>query len=428
MLKFLENNPEVGWSYYPVNGSNWLNQPESNGILKRDWASIKLPALVGALHSVEQRWPLTITAGSATSKYGQPIPAVTPIYAGLKYGQSNLAQPPVCSTTARAGTDAGTYVTSCSGAADPGYDIAYQTGKLQITPAGSKTVLLSSSHKTKSTYGQAVTFNARVSSHAGTPEGSVAVLDGTQRVALELLVHGQASITTTDLSAGARQITAQYVPALNSESVFNYVPTSSAPVTRIIAKAQLTITASKQVATYGLSVPPLSWFANFVNGDTAASMTRHPVCRASIKLDSEKHIADPAGTYPITCRHASDPNYAIHYAKSTLTVKPAAVKLRYTGPKTLKIGKKARLSASMTNDTGAPVAGRNLLLTVDEGRRSQWCRAGNTDARGSDFCTIKSLTLSTGKAIVVVQFSGDAPAGKRYYTRGVRRTSVLVTR
>jgi MBG domain (YGX type)/Bacterial Ig-like domain (group 3)/FG-GAP repeat len=79
--------------------------------------------------------PLDVTASSPSIVYGQPIPAISPIYAGLAPSDSAPIDPPTCDTTANEESGVGTYPTSCSGASDPNYSISYIAGSLAITPA-----------------------------------------------------------------------------------------------------------------------------------------------------------------------------------------------------------------------------------------------------------------------------------------------------
>ena len=72
--------------------------------------------------------PLTITASSASVTYGDSVPDISASYVGFVNGDTSLslATPPVCTTSASTGSPAGTYTTSCSGAADPNYTISYR--------------------------------------------------------------------------------------------------------------------------------------------------------------------------------------------------------------------------------------------------------------------------------------------------------------
>jgi hypothetical protein len=84
---------------------------------------------------------LTITASSATMTDGGTVPVITPSYSGFVNGQgaSNLTTQPTCSTTATSASAPGSYPSSCTGAVDANYAIAYVSGTvtvsaLQISP------------------------------------------------------------------------------------------------------------------------------------------------------------------------------------------------------------------------------------------------------------------------------------------------------
>ena len=44
MLEYLRTNPEIGWSYFPINGTNSINEASNNSILDQAWSKPKLPA------------------------------------------------------------------------------------------------------------------------------------------------------------------------------------------------------------------------------------------------------------------------------------------------------------------------------------------------------------------------------------------------
>jgi len=82
--------------------------------------------------------PLAITASSGTSVFNQSVPTITASYSGFVNGEtasSALSAYPVCSTTAKAGYNAGTYAASCTGAGAINYAITYVAGTVTITPA-----------------------------------------------------------------------------------------------------------------------------------------------------------------------------------------------------------------------------------------------------------------------------------------------------
>ena len=79
--------------------------------------------------------PVTVTASSATITYGDSVPAdhrrPTPASPAARPTRRPLrpARP-----TATSSSPAGTYPTTCSGAADPNYDFVYVAGTITITP------------------------------------------------------------------------------------------------------------------------------------------------------------------------------------------------------------------------------------------------------------------------------------------------------
>ncbi len=83
--------------------------------------------------------PLTVTASSPTMRYGSAPATVTPGYSGFVNADtpSSLTTRPACSTTATSTSTVlgGPYVSSCSGAVDPNYSIAYVNGTTTVTPA-----------------------------------------------------------------------------------------------------------------------------------------------------------------------------------------------------------------------------------------------------------------------------------------------------
>jgi hypothetical protein len=81
--------------------------------------------------------PLTITASSATVTYGATPPKITPSYSSFANGDtaSSLTTQPTCSTTATKSSPLGQYPTTCSGAVDGNYTIAYLGGLLTVGPS-----------------------------------------------------------------------------------------------------------------------------------------------------------------------------------------------------------------------------------------------------------------------------------------------------
>lgn len=59
LIKYLQQNPEIGWAYYPINATNTLNEASNNSILGcpqpahcKPWAQPRLPLLMRSLDTV----------------------------------------------------------------------------------------------------------------------------------------------------------------------------------------------------------------------------------------------------------------------------------------------------------------------------------------------------------------------------------------
>lgn len=111
-----------------------------------------------------------------------------------------------------------------------GGDLDAFVSKITPTSVASTTTALTSSLN-PATVGQTVSFSATVTpgcGSVGAPTGTVTFSDGSNVLGSGTLVSGQASFSTSALSAGSHSITATY----NGDSNFN--PSTSAPLTEII--------------------------------------------------------------------------------------------------------------------------------------------------------------------------------------------------
>ncbi|MCB1283332.1 MAG: hypothetical protein KDB20_03230 [Microthrixaceae bacterium] len=79
--------------------------------------------------------PLTIQASSGNLIPTDPAPVITPLYSGLRAGDTAPATAPLCSTTATTSSPYGTYPTTCVGAADANYTITTIDGTMQVAAA-----------------------------------------------------------------------------------------------------------------------------------------------------------------------------------------------------------------------------------------------------------------------------------------------------
>jgi len=157
---------------------------------------------------------LTITASSATVTYGSAAPAITASYSGFVNGDtvSSLATKPTCTTTVTSGSTVGTYQSTCSGATDPNYAIAYVAGTVTVSSA---VLTVTANNQTKA-FGAAIpTLTATIT---GFVNGQTLATSG---------VSGSASCTTTATASspgGTYPITCSQGTLSAINYTFTFVP------------------------------------------------------------------------------------------------------------------------------------------------------------------------------------------------------------
>jgi alpha-tubulin suppressor-like RCC1 family protein len=332
---------------------------------------------------------LSVTASSALTSYGDPVPAVTAAYSGFVGADSpsSLTTAPTCTTTATSASPVGSYPSSCSGAVDANYAISYLDGSVQVGPApltvtassasityGGAAPLITASYSgfvngddatslsTAPTCSTAVTSVSAVGTYSSSCSGAadanyqMTYVDGSVEV-------GPASITVT--ASSGSMVYGGSVPAVtagvdglqNGETAAvlgggltcSTTATSASPVgsypsscsgasdpnytvtyvsgSTAVGPAALSISASSTSMTYGGSVPAVSAsYSGFVNGDIPAALTSPPTCSTTATSSSQ------VGTYPSSCSGASDPNYTISYVGGTVQVTTAPLVIAASSP------------------------------------------------------------------------------------------------
>ena len=172
-------------------------------------------------------------------------------------------------------------------------------------------------------------------------------MDGSVIGTAQDLSDGTASLNVADASAGTHSVTATYTPAGGAK----YSESTSASLNETVNPASLVVKSSNMGGTYGGKLPSFAWTADFVAGDTASSLTTQPTCTATANTASGK-IGIPAGTYPIACGGASDPNHYISYAAGVLTVGSARLVIKATSASEIYGGRAPSLTWTATFSNG----------------------------------------------------------------------------
>jgi hypothetical protein len=304
--------------------------------------------------------PLTVTAINASKVQGQPNPVFTASYGGFVNGDSaaSLGGALTFTTPATDSSPVGTYVVSPSGLNSTNYSITFVSGTLTVTsPLASATSTIIVSSGDPSVYGQAVTFTATVSAATGTPTGVISFLDSGNLLGTASLAGGTAALTIASLTAGSHTIIASY------SGDVSYAASSSAPLPQSVTPAPLTVTANDASKVYGQANPAFgATYHGFVNGDNAGALA------GTLAFSTAATAASPVGAYAITPGGLYSANYAITFARGTLSIIPAT--LTVTANDASKVYGKANpaftdsISGFVNGDNASVVSGAARLTST----------------------------------------------------------------
>ncbi|MDP9100810.1 MAG: LamG domain-containing protein, partial [Actinomycetota bacterium] len=329
--------------------------------------------------------PLSVLAPSPTIVYGDALPTLSPSYSGLVNGDIGPATPASCSTTAVAGSPAGSYPVTCTGAADGNYSAVIAVpGTLTIAPHP----LTVAGPNAASTYGTAPpsTFTP---GYTGLVNGDTA----------------PSTVGTCNSAANPGSPPANYPVLCTGFADPNYTITATSGSLTVSPAGTVTVLAPSPSVIFGGSLPALTpHYAGLVNGDLAPATA--PTCSTTA------HQGSPAGTYPVTCSGAADPNYAgFLYPAGSLTVTPAPVTV---AAPSVAVVYGAQVPATFAPATtgvlqGAPLATAGTCRSTATngaaaGTYPITC-TGFIDPNYTVSTTPGTLTVSTGPSVTVTALS-----------------------
>ncbi len=253
-----------------------------------------------------QRAPLTVTASSPAVTYGDPVPTVTPSYAGLVNGESgpSVVSGQSCSTAYAVTSDAGTTpATSCAGGSAANYSISYTAGRVTI---GRATLHVTASSPTV-TYGDPVPSVSP--QYADLLNGdSPSVVSGQSCATAYAPTSHVATTPATTCSGGTA---GNYTLAYTAGAV-------------TIQRAPLAVTASSATLTYGDAVPAIApGYVGFRNGDTA-SVVGGMTCATTYTPTT-----DAGQTPATTCHSGTAADYVLEYTAGSITVLQSSVSISW---------------------------------------------------------------------------------------------------
>jgi len=216
-----------------------------------------------------------------------------------------------------------------------------------------------------STYGQAVTFTAKVTSSSGTPTGTVNVLNGATTVGSGTLSNGSATIVVSSLPAGTDSITAAY------QGSASFAPSTSTPLTQTVTAATTTTTLTSSLNPAGtnqsvtFTATVISQYGGAATGSVTFSSGSQTLGTASLSGNTASLTTSfsTAGTYSISAKYNGDGN------NSGSTSSTLSELINVTTTTTLAsslnpsvVGQAVTFTATVSSSAGAPPNGETITF------------------------------------------------------------------
>ncbi len=206
-------------------------------------------------------------------------------------------------------------------------DNAGNTGSRIVTYTVAKAMTATnlSSSNPSSTYGDAVTFTANVSSNGGTPTGNVEFFDNSTSIGSVALQDGTASLMTSALNAGSHSITAVYA---ESE---NFVGSTSPEQVQNVSQATPVIAVTGGSFTYDAQPHAASGTVTGIGGENLGT--------PSFTYNNSPDAPVNAGSYAVVASFDGNTNYAAATNNTaSITINKAATAFEALASPTINLG------------------------------------------------------------------------------------------
>jgi len=273
-------------------------------------------------------------------------------------------------------------------------------------PHASTTTALASSLN-PSTYGEAVTFTAAVSSPGGVPTGTVVFSDGSNALGSVTLVNGQAAFLDSLLAAGSHSITAAY------QGSTSFSPSTSAPLNQVVNTATTTTSLASslnpalinELLTYTATVA--SQYGGAVTGTVVFQDGGSTVATVNMTSNQAAYTTSykTPGTHAITATYSGDANNT-GSVSATLVEQintggfPSKTVLVTSGSPSF-VGQPVTFTATVTSSHGAIPDG-DLVTFYDS------ATAIATGATASGVATFTTSSLTVRTHTIKAAYNGDA--------------------
>jgi hypothetical protein len=293
---------------------------------------------------------------------------------------------------------------------NPGADWGTNVTSFTLPPTSSKnssaTVVMSSVNP--SALGQSVTFTATVSAVApgsGTPTGTVTFLDGATTLGTTTLNSGSATLATSSLAAGNHVITVSYA----GDSNFN--PSTSAPITQTVNKANSSTTVSSSVnpSLFGQSVTftaTVSSAAGTPSGTVTFLDGAATLGTASLSSGSATFAASSlaVGSHVLTVSYAGDSNFNASTSSAiTQTVNKGNSSTTLSSSVNPSVfGQSVTFTATVSAVAPAVGTGTGTVTFLDGAATL------GTASLSSGSAILATSSLAAGNHVITVSYAGDS--------------------
>src|SRR2546426_271269 len=251
-----------------------------------------------------------------------------------------------------------------------------------------------------STFGQNVTFKAKVDSGTHTPTGSVTFYDGASSLGTVSLTGDTAQVSTAALTSGAHSIKAVYSGDANFRS-------DSTTITQTVNKAgaTVTLTSSLNPSTFGQNVTFKAKVDSGIHtptGSVAFYDGATSLGNVSLTGDSAQATAVnlSAGSHTIKAVYSGDGNFRSDSTTITQTVNKAAPTVTLTSSLNPSIfGQSVTFKAKVDSGTHTPTGS----VTFYDGASS----LGTVSLTG-DSAQVTAVNLIAGSHTIKAVYTGDA--------------------
>jgi hypothetical protein len=211
------------------------------------------------------------------------------------------------------------------------------------------------------TFGQAVTLTATVTSNGDAPTGTVQFFDGAALLGSSAISAETAVLTTSSINAGTRSITAVYAPGRSrTSSATSYAGSTSPPLTQTVRQATGTASVTVSVLT-----PVYSDMETFRASFTPSTAGGPAPATVLFKIGSQEmgsatptlvsgiyqytltaQMVEPFTTPPtrnmkpdfhVVSASFQDPNVTVTTPVRAITIQAENARVAYTGPTTVSL-------------------------------------------------------------------------------------------